>query len=312
LEAAAAEWQSKSDDQRQKFLLRSGQLIIAEDWATSQGGNERMTELEALFLKASTDERDAEEDRKAKVDRRLKFLSIGATAAAIIAMVIGGFAFQQKEKAIAGEKKAAAARDAAKEAETKTGQIASHSEYLHGCELIASGNEDRALTSFAKALNSSPDNREAATRLISLLGQRSWPRLIATLQHANRVECLAATPDGRHLFVATGQPRSSGDADSMSAVQAYDLGSLKLMIKPKIDSEDAIEAPIERFAVNATGDRIMAVRSRYNPIRPGAIELFDANSGRMIKSFEATNADGDELLDKCFFSNDGRYMLYFR
>ena len=45
-----------------------------------------MTDLEARFLKASTDERDAEEDRKAKVARRLKFLSIGATAAAIIAM----------------------------------------------------------------------------------------------------------------------------------------------------------------------------------------------------------------------------------
>jgi hypothetical protein len=159
-------------------------------------------------------------------------------------MVMWGFAFQQKEKAIASEKKAAAARDAAKEAETKTGQIASHSEYLRGCELIASGNEDRALKSFAQALHSSPDNREAATRLISLLGQRSWPRLIAPPLHlANRVECLAATPDGRHLFVATDQPRS-GDAYSMSAVQAYDLGSLKLMVKPKIDPEDAIEAPI--------------------------------------------------------------------
>jgi WD40 repeat protein len=118
LTTAAAEWESTPDDQRQKFLLRSGQLIIAEQWATSQGGYARMTDLEARFLKASTDERDAEEDRKAKVARRLKFLSIGATAAAIIAMVIGGFAFQQKEKAIASEKKAAAARE-----EAQIGQI---------------------------------------------------------------------------------------------------------------------------------------------------------------------------------------------
>jgi len=104
LTTAAAEWESKPDDERQKFLLRSGQLIIAEQWA--KGGNARMTDLEARFLKASTDERDAEEDRKAKVARRLKFLSIGATAAAIIAMVIGGFAVQQKEKAIESEKEA--------------------------------------------------------------------------------------------------------------------------------------------------------------------------------------------------------------
>ena len=99
LTTAAEEWESKPEDERHKFLLRAGQLVIAEQWATAEGGYARLNQTERRFLDESIEERTAEEARKAKIARRLKMLSIGATAAAVIAMAFGYAAFRLKETA---------------------------------------------------------------------------------------------------------------------------------------------------------------------------------------------------------------------
>ncbi|CAB1063128.1 High-affinity carbon uptake protein Hat/HatR [Olavius sp. associated proteobacterium Delta 1] len=99
LTTAAEEWESKPEAEKEKFLLRAGQLVIAEQWAADEGGYARLNQLERRFLKESTQERTAEETRKAKTARRLKMLSIGATAAAVIAMVIGLYALEKKSEA---------------------------------------------------------------------------------------------------------------------------------------------------------------------------------------------------------------------
>jgi hypothetical protein len=182
----------------------------------------------------------------------------------------------------------------------------SKSEYLRGCELIASGDEDKALSTLAHALELSAGNREAATRLINLLGQRSWPCLITTLQHAQAVERLAATPGGRRLFVAVGKRYSRTD-DGLSAVHAWDLDSLRLIAPPQVDPR--YMAPFEKLTVNASGDRVMAFRDlKWRKSGSRSLELFDADSGRMMARWDDSSYS---KLVNCFFSNDGNSILYW-
>jgi hypothetical protein len=269
------------------FLLPPGKQLSEAEQLLEEYGEELTPELKA-YIAASMAQAHAQQKRRQRLLISIlavfALLAVAASAAAI-------FGFWQATLARASEK--------------KTGQVASHSEYLRGCELIASGDEDRALSSLAHALELSAANREAATRLINLLGQRSWPRLIATLQHAQAVERLAATPDGRHLFVAVGK-RYIGTADSLSAVHAWDLDSLRLMAPPQVDPR--YTAPFKKLTVNASGDRVMAFRQDLEENRTTrSLELFDAHSGRMIARWGAlSNVDG------CVFSNDGNSILYWR
>ncbi len=46
LTTAAEEWASKPQDERYKFLLRAGQLVIAEQWAADEGGYARLNQAE--------------------------------------------------------------------------------------------------------------------------------------------------------------------------------------------------------------------------------------------------------------------------
>jgi len=99
LATAAEEWQSKPESEKHKFLLRAGQLVIAEQWANDQGGYAQLNQLERSFLNESIKEQTVEEVRKARVARWLKFLSIGATIAAVVAIVFGLSAYEQRKVA---------------------------------------------------------------------------------------------------------------------------------------------------------------------------------------------------------------------
>ncbi len=99
LTTMAQEWEAKPQDERHKFLLRAGQLVIAEQWASDEGGYEQLNQLERHFLNDSIQQRNAEEAQQAKVARRLKMLSIGATAAALVAFAVSLYAFDQQGKA---------------------------------------------------------------------------------------------------------------------------------------------------------------------------------------------------------------------
>jgi hypothetical protein len=300
LTEAAQDWQRSNRDEG--ALYRGVRLAQAIEWREHHEA--MLNEVEREFLGASL----AERRKLQRQQRRRQRLLVAALFT--FALLAAG-AFWQKgdadrQRGEAERQKAAAQKETglAIEAEQKAKDQASQSEYLRACDLTASGDEDRALSGFANALSLNSANRGAATRLINLLGQRSWPRLIATLQHANKVECLSAAPDGRHLFVATGKPQGGGD--EMSAVHAWDLASFRLIATPQINLED-MAAPVGKLFVNATGDRIVAFRRRASAKWSRSIELFDANSGRAIARWED---NADELLDECFLSSDGRFILY--
>jgi WD40 repeat protein len=87
LTTAAEEWESKPKDEGEKFLLRAGQLVIAEQWATDEGGYARLNQLERRFLDESIQERIADEARKARTLRRLWSLTSVALTLAVVAGV---------------------------------------------------------------------------------------------------------------------------------------------------------------------------------------------------------------------------------
>ena len=120
LTLAAEVWESKPEAERQNFLLHHGQLEIIERWAKDEGGDARLNKLERRFLDESIREREAEETRKARTARRLKLLSVGMTALALVALAIGGWAFilkgEAEEQTQKAEKQTQEARIAKNEA----------------------------------------------------------------------------------------------------------------------------------------------------------------------------------------------------
>jgi hypothetical protein len=115
LTTLAQEWDAKPADERHKFLLRAGQLLIAEQWATAEGGYAQLNQVERNFLDESVRQRQAEEAHQAKIARRLKLLSIGATAAAVVAIAVSLYAFDQQGKADAARSRADTNRGWARE-----------------------------------------------------------------------------------------------------------------------------------------------------------------------------------------------------
>ncbi len=99
LTTATEEWEAKPKDEQEKFLLRAGQLVIVEQWATNEGGDARLNKLERQFLDDSIRERTAYEARKASTARWLKGLSIVSVLAAVGALVFGLDAVKSKQTA---------------------------------------------------------------------------------------------------------------------------------------------------------------------------------------------------------------------
>ena len=197
LTTAAETWDSKPEDEKEKFLLRHGQLEITEQWVTHQGGDARLNQVERRFLEDSICERNAEEARKAKTARRLKWLSIGATAAAIIAFAVGGYAFYLQNRADAELRNALLTQsrflaDLARQ-ETKKGDPVTA--MLLALEAIPDAHSDDQLQRgrpYAPHAESSLDG-----------GYRAKRETILLLGHEGPVYSVAVTPDGGRIVTGS-------------------------------------------------------------------------------------------------------------
>ena len=66
------------------------------------------------------------------------------------------------------------------------------------------GDAGTAVAHLAATLRRDPSNRIAATRLVSALAHRNWAlRLPVTMRHADHVETVSLSPDGRHVLSAS-------------------------------------------------------------------------------------------------------------
>jgi WD40 repeat protein len=265
----AVEWESKKKNR--SLVLRGDDLREAERWlAEAASDKERNpTALQTDYIIAS---------RKASA-RRLR-ITLGAVGfGAIVAIVLAIIALIQRGEAVKQEK--------------ATRAELSRSEYLRASSLVASGDADQALQSLATAVEQNPQNREAMTRLVNLLGQRAWPQRIATLRHAVPVSFMKTDDKGERLFVA-------GDygvrLDSLASLLIWDVDTLEIV---------GISPPkwAERFSlckVSPRGDRVLSVTG----IRIGSdASLHDAKSGAPIRAFSGI-AKG-----YAGFSSDGKFVL---
>lgn len=197
LTAAATEWASKPAEVKPNFLLRAGQLVIAEQWATQEGGGDLLNRQERQFLEESLAERSAEEGHKAKIARRLKLLSIGASAAAVIALVFGSLAIEQK-------KKAAAERDETLHLQSlfladAAQRELSNGDAVTGALLALEGLQDPGSTD--KTQRQRPYVREAYFSLQSAWGARREQTLLGG--HGESVSCAVFSPDGGRIATAS-------------------------------------------------------------------------------------------------------------
>ncbi len=97
LTSAAEEWKSKPEDEQHKFLLRAGQLLIVEQWAADEGGYARLNQLERRFLEESIQERTAEQARKRRTQRNLRFAGL---AVVLLTLIFSGVVWWQWQGAL--------------------------------------------------------------------------------------------------------------------------------------------------------------------------------------------------------------------
>ena len=240
LTSAAQEWESKPEDEREKFLLRAGQLVIAEQWA-DEGGYARLNQQERRFLDESIQELIAEEARKARTARRLKLLSIGAIAAALIMGVLGVVMYGQWQDGLKSESLFLAdlARQQTNDGDAVTAALLAleglkdkksnnPTQYLRPHVPVAEGALDTAsqpgtwrdgvfkdgsvrVMDYMEDQNwdgrivTTSDDRTAAT--VWATGAEGKWTTIARLSHENeRLDQFYTSPDGRRIVTTSGVP----------------------------------------------------------------------------------------------------------
>ena len=95
LTGATTAWEATSRDDGE--LYRSGRLESAEEWAAEHG--DQLTKAEREFLGSSIAHREAERTAQRRLSRRLRRLLVGVGVIAVVALLAGAVAFQQRRRA---------------------------------------------------------------------------------------------------------------------------------------------------------------------------------------------------------------------
>lgn len=87
LSDAAEAWEAEDRDPAR--LYRDRPLAIAQDWAASPGRKDKLTELEAVYLQASIEQAQREQQAERRSTRRLRTL-VGVLAMALVVALLAG------------------------------------------------------------------------------------------------------------------------------------------------------------------------------------------------------------------------------
>jgi WD40 repeat protein len=251
--------QQESDAGADEELLGGSRLAQAidmrgrGDFVTVVGG---LGEIETQFLDASLALRDrrAQEEqlrqqRELEAAQRLaeaRTLAAGRLRKGLaIAIVLALFAIAGGALALLQSRKAS-------EQERKAKDETSRSEYLRASTLLDTGDADEALRSIVRALEANPSDREVATRLLNLLGQRQWPHLLATENHQYPVKFLQTNSDGSRIFVTTvsanvWMEQFGSKRAQLSLHDGMTLGPIKTMDLDSVPTRDPISVSGKRL-----------------------------------------------------------------
>ncbi len=158
--------------------------------------------------------------------------------------------------------------------------------------MIGSNDADEALRHLKRALELNPENRDALTRTVNLLGQRRWPYRLATLRHSFPVRLLKTAGGGSRLFVANGLFASQ---NGIETIHIWDLKTLKLVGMTPLTWGSGIF----KMEVTADGTRLL-FPDGYK--RPRDAKLAETAGGKILTS-------SDLNLPDCLFSTDDKYAI---
>lgn len=237
---SAKEWDSSGRDTGE--LYRGARLATALDWTAEH--NLELNELERSFLMTSRDASQREVDRQRRTNRRLRGLLAGAGALLVVAVLAGGYAFIQAERA---------------RQETENAQVAATNAEASriGAQAVTESQLDTSLllAREAAAINDSIDTK--STLLASLL---KGPAAIKMLPGTGeRVLYISQSGDGSTLITD----------DNIGGVAVYDARTIELVRTVKLDGQ-------ARFTLSAGGD--LAIGTTFTADGP-ALAYLDPRSG---------------------------------
>ena len=227
---SAKEWDGSGRDTGE--LYRGARLASALDWTTDH--NLELNELERSFLTTSRDASQRDVDRQRRTNRRLRGLLVGAGALLLVAVLAGGYAFIQAERA---------------RQETENAQVAATNAEASriGAQAVTESQLDTSLllAREALAINDSIDTR--STLLASLL---KGPAAIKMLPGTGeRVQYISQSGDGSTLITD----------DNIGGVAVYDARTIELVRTVKLADQ-------ARFTLSADGG--LAIGTTFTG-RPG-------------------------------------------
>lgn len=280
----ATEWDRKS--RNNSFLLQGADLEDAERWMTeaSTQPNREVVPLQAEYIA---------ESRKASTKRQRNVL-IGISLALAVSVVLGVFAFFQRNIAVEQEKIAKQQEQIAKENET----IAKENEKARATQqAIAEENEARAVRNeiIAEARRSAAEariyqNQAGELDLSTLLAIDSWQRSpsflaedilrrntslipipLAQMAHKNRVWNIQLDPDGENFVTAS--------EDGTACVWNFEDGQQRFCVQHASVIYDAVFSRDGQFLI--TGDE------------NGILRIWNASTGKTHKEYDFGNTVWD-------------------
>jgi WD40 repeat protein len=186
LTAAASDWDERNRDRGE--LYRGARLASALDWAAGRTGELNPAEQEFLEASRAAADRELREQREradreaqarrreARARRRLRAVLACVVALLLLSAAVGAVAFQQRGRARAAQRSAAARR--------------------LGALALSEPGLDRSLLLAAAAVRADPSLETDGDLLSALL--RS-PHALAQVRGDSRLQDLALSPDGRIL-----------------------------------------------------------------------------------------------------------------
>ncbi len=297
------EWQNAGRDH--SFLLRGAQLQQFELWCETS--KLALVDAEREFLQASIDAREAQhtaerarQQHEQELERRAQIfqrrLLIAVSVAAVIALLLAGFAFTQRAEA---ERSAATAMAAEALAINQANNVATSAAVAQrradelqslsladDAERAREGNNIDLALSLAIEANRIPNPPIEVQRILGELLPISAARLLNG-GHTDRVSALAYSPDGATLLSAGG--------DGLLILWNPRTGAIVQQITTGSSINSAAYLPNGTQAITASND--------------GTLTLWDLNTGEALRVFGADGSGHTDAVFSVAVSPDGRYAL---
>jgi DNA-binding SARP family transcriptional activator/WD40 repeat protein len=289
LSGAADAWETLGRPDSE--LYRGVRLARALDWASRTETS--LTEVERDFLDRARTVAEVEEQTaaararaQARLIRRLRLVLGGAVALLVLALVAGGFAAVQSNRAGRNAAEASAAATAARQADTSAAarQVGARAQSAEDLSLAL------LLAAAGARLDDSPETRLNLTRALG-----KAPRLVRSgPPGGNFLEQVVTSPDGRWLAVSDDKNRMHlYDATTNQLLRTYDAG------------EYTEEQAFLRAAFSPDSTLLAVVREASKSAEP--VHLLDPST--MQPTSELTfPADRPAWGIDVAFSADGRYL----